>query len=474
MSRRETPNVDKTRDARRALAAIEVKGFLIMRKKSGGHRRPQLLTSSIAAAFVLVIFSTNAHAAPDEETVAMLRIVWIAICAALVLFMQPGFAFLESGLARAKNSVNVIMKNFSDFAFGALGFWAVGYGIMFGANNSGWIGSATFLPDFQDPYATVNLLYQTMFAATAATIVSGAVAERIRYIPYVFGALLVTMVVYPIFGSWAWGGSGDQLGWLKELGFVDAAGATVVHSVGGWCALGAVLVLGPRIGRFSRKGEAREIPGHNLPMFAFGGFVLWFGWFGFNGGAVADDFSDLGRILLNTNLSAACGVLGALAYMYLARGPILMTHTVNGALGGLVAVTAGCKTMDPAFAMIVGLAAGVLVVSASRFLAQAKIDDVVGAIPVHGVCGAWGTLAAGLFFAGDMFNVDRILTQCVGILAAFVWAVPASWAVFKVIDKVIGLRVTSQHEQRGLDFAEHFEIGYSDFMGVETHGGKDN
>ena len=429
------------------------------------------LNVSSAILVLLSVCSSSAYAA-DEELQSLLSIVWISICAALVLFMQPGFALLESGLARAKNSVNVIMKNFSDVAFGAIGFWALGYGLMFGKNSTGWLGLDSFMPDFNDPAATVDLVYQTMFAATAATIVSGAVAERIRYIPYILGAIFITMLIYPVYGSWAWGGSGDDIGWLQEFGFIDAAGATVVHSVGGWCALGAVLVLGPRLGRFSRKGEAREIPGHNLPMFALGGFILWFGWFGFNGSSAQKDFSDLGLILLNTNLSAAAGVVGALLVMHLSRRPILMTNTINGALGGLVGITAGCNVIDPAFAIITGLIAGCLVVVSLHFLTEARIDDVVGAIPVHGVCGAWGTLAVGFFYSGDLFSFDRILTQFIGVLAAFVWAVPASWCVFKCIDLVWGLRVSSLHEQRGLDFAEHFEIGYNDFMAVQTHADK--
>ncbi|MCH9672692.1 MAG: ammonium transporter [Gammaproteobacteria bacterium] len=428
-------------------------------------RRPQRLTPLL----LLLAASPSALASDGHST---LSVVWVCICSALVLFMQPGFACLEAGLARAKNSINVIMKNLTDVAVGSIVFWAAGYGLMFGTNATGWLGMDTFLPDFTDPTKTADLLYQTMFAATAATIVSGAVAERIRFIPYVLGAVAITALVYPIFGSWVWGGDGDQLGWLRDLGFHDAAGGTVVHSIGGWCALGAVLVLGPRLGRFSRKGERREIPGHNLPLFALGGFILWFGWFGFNGGAAKADFSDLGLILLNTNLGAAAGIVGSLLAMMAVRTPILMTNTVNGALGGLVAITAGCNVMEPPLALLTGLIGGALVIFAGRFLEQARIDDVVGAISVHGVGGAWGTLAVAFFYQGDMFNIDRILIQTIGIVAAFVWAVPLAFLTFKVIDTVAGLRASSQHEQRGLDYAEHYEIGYSDFMAVQTHAGK--
>ncbi|MEM7253847.1 MAG: ammonium transporter [Pseudomonadota bacterium] len=434
------------------------------------RRRIPLLAAGLAVA-PLGLFPLEALAQTGESH-PTLHLVWIAVCSAMVLFMQPGFACLEAGLARAKNSINVIMKNLTDVAVGSIMFWAVGYGLMRGTNTTGWLGMDQFLPDFANSAQTIDILYQTMFAATAATIVSGAVAERIRFIPYVLGAVAITTLIYPVYGSWVWGGSGEMVGWLADLGFHDAAGSTVVHSVGGWCALGAVLVLGPRLGRFSRKGERREIPGHNLPLFALGGFILWFGWFGFNGGAAKDDFSDLGLILLNTNLSAAAGIIGSLLAMMAVRTPILMTTTINGGLGGLVAITAGCNIMEPGFALLTGFLGGIFVVLAGRFLEQAKIDDVVGAVSVHGVAGAWGTLAVGFFYAGDMFNVDRILVQTIGIVAAFVWALSLSCCVFKLIDRIWGLRASSQEEQRGLDYAEHYEVGYSDFMGIQTHAGK--
>ncbi len=410
--------------------------------------------------------------AADEASSDVGRLIWIGICCALVLFMQPGFALVESGLSRAKNSVNVIMKNFSDICIGSAVFWVFGYGLMFGTNTTGLFGTDLFMIQAGTPTRMLDIVYQMLFAATAATIVSGAVAERIRFVPYLIGAAVIMSFIYPIFGSWAWGGIGENVGWLSALGFVDAAGSTVVHSIGGWCALGAVLALGPRLGRFSRKGAAREIPGHNLPMFALGGFILWFGWFGFNGGAAVDDLSDLGTILLNTQLGGAAGVIAAMLTMFFLKQPLLMTGMVNGALGGLVSVTAGCATMTPGSAVVAGLVGGALVVIGTQMLIKLRIDDVVGAIPVHGLCGAWGTVAAGVFLAGDMFSLGNVIPQVIGVVAAFVWAFPASFAVFKFIDIVIGLRASTQHEQRGMDYSEHYELGYGEFMGVATHQAK--
>ncbi len=402
--------------------------------------------------------------ASELDVASVTGLIWMGICCALVLLMQPGFALLESGLSRSKNAVNVIMKNFADLCIGSLAFWAFGYGLMFGDNPTGFFGVSDFLVKPEDGDTALNILYQMLFAATAATIVSGAVAERIRFIPYIIGAAFIIAVVYPLFGAWSWG----EGGWLQNLGFVDAAGATVVHSIGGWCALGAVLALGPRLGRFSRKGAVRDIPGHNLPMFALGSFLLWVGWFGFNGGAAVQDFSNLGTILLNTHLSAAAGVASALFFMHLLKQPVLMTTSINGALGGLVGITAGCATMTPGAALLTGLVSGGVVVFGTTALLKLRVDDVVGAIPVHGMCGAWGTLAAGMFYAPDMFSVYTMVAQLIGIVAAFAWAFPLSYGVFKLIDVTLGLRASTQHEQRGMDYSEHYETGYADFINAGT------
>ncbi len=397
---------------------------------------------------------------------------WIAICCAMVLFMQAGFLMLEGGMVRSKNTINVILKNFTDIGLGTIGFWLIGFGLMFGANQSGWIGTSSFLPQPGDSAGSLNLLYQMMFAATAATIMSGAVAERFSFLPYIVGAFFVTAIIYPVFGSWAWGGSGENLGWLRDLGFYDMAGGTVVHSIGGWCALGALILIGSRSGRYSRKGDAHNIPGHNLPFVAIGGFILWFGWFGFNGGAAKEDFSNLGQILLNTHMGAIGGICGAILWLTITRKGFLMAMIVNGALGGLVSVTAGADALSTLSAFLIAMAAGVIVVVSSNVLTSFKIDDVVGAVPVHGFCGAWGTLAVGLFYQGDMFNLERIVAQVVGIVAALVWGLGSSFAIFWCLNKVASIRVTTRVEQRGLDISEHKEIGYNDFMTTHVRADK--
>jgi len=390
--------------------------------------------------------------------------LWIGLCSALVLIMQSGFLLLEGGLVRSKNAINVILKNLTDIGIGTVGYWILGFGLMFGANSTGWFGASGFMPSPAGSEDSVNLLYQFMFAATAATIISGSLAERVSFMPYIFGALFVTSFIYPIFGSWAWGGEGDQLGWLNALGFHDMAGGAVVHAIGGWCALGALIVVGPRTGRYSRKGEVNRIPGHSLPYVALGGFVLWFGWFGFNGGSAARDFSNLGQILLNTHFGAIGGICGAILTLTLLRRGFLMTHIVNGMLGGLVSVTAGADVMSTGSALIVGVFAGVLVVVSRNVLHNFKVDDVVGAVSVHGFCGSWGVLAVALFYQGDAMNVERIITQIVGVSAAFVWAFTMSFLTFWALSKVVALRVSTRVEQRGLDISEHKEIGYNDFM----------
>lgn len=406
---------------------------------------------------------------------AAIDTVWIATAAALVFFMQAGFALLEGGMSRAKNAVNVVMKNYLDVAIGSIIFWLVGYGLMFGSNPSGWIGQDHFLLGSNDAEGLdyTLLLFQTMFAATAATIASGAMAERTRFLAYLLSTVFIVGLIYPVYGSWVWGSLYDGSGWLSELGFIDFAGSTVVHSVGGWVALAGALVLGPRLGRFAPNGATRTIPGHNLNMVALGGFILWVGWFGFNGGStVAADVS-IGLININTHLAAAAGALGAVATLLLARQPLLLTHSVNGSLGGLVAITAGCASMQPLFAVITGLIAGIIVVAGQSLLLRFKVDDVVGAVSVHGFSGVWGTLAAGLFFSGDLFDPARVAVQLVGVTAALLWAFPSALLLFWIIKLTIGLRVDSHTEQSGLDYAEHYEIGYPEFQQIQLHKGKE-
>ncbi len=434
----------------------------------GATMKLRVFTILGAVAMLALPVAAFAQAASVEVN---LHTVWVACCAGMVLMMQPGFAFLESGLARAKNAVNVLMKNFTDCAIASLGYWLVGYGLMFGANSTGFIGTSDFMPESGDGAYLVNVLYQTFFAATAATIISGAVAERIRYIPYLVGTFFVVVLIYPIYGGWIWGGTAEMPGWLRGMGFLDTAGGAGVHTIGGFAALAAVMVLGPRFGRFGRDGAPRDIPGHNLPLAALGTFLLWIGWLGFNGGAVNSDFSDLGRIVINTHLAAAAGIVGTIALLALTRQPILMTAVLNGALGGMVAITAGAKYVQPGSAVIVGLLAGPILIGANRLLLRLRIDDVVDAVPVHGCCGLFGVIMTGVLYDGDMFNMSRIGVQAMGGVIGAAWAFVIGLVVFKGIDIVLGLRAPTEHEQSGLDYTEHYELGYAEFMSARTHRG---
>ena len=401
-----------------------------------------------------------------------LNTMWIVLCAIIVFFMQAGFAMLESGLVRSKNAVNVIMKNYIDMSIGSLGFFVVGFGLMFGVNQTGFFGTSGFLPqDASTDYAF--MFFQMMFAATAATIVSGALAERIRYWPYIFSAVLITSVIYPIFGSWVWGGYGSEtVGWLAGLGFADFAGSSVVHAVGGWCALAGVMALGPRLGRFKRNGAiGTVIPGHNLPMASLGAFILWFGFFAFNAGSTLDAGGNLGAIVLNTHLSGASGVVGAILLTMALGRPLLTQYPINGGLAGLVAICASADVISPLLAIVVGLVAGIIVVLGMDLLSKLRLDDAVGAVPVHAFAGTWGTLAVA-FAQG--FDLGQLTVQAVGAFAAFAWAFPVAWLVFKFIGALAPLRVSVSEERRGLDYSEHFEVGYPEFQADLLHQGQDD
>ena len=414
----------------------------------------------ICAIFLLLFIPNFAfsHDASDRQS---LDILWVCICAILVFFMQSGFALLESGLSRSKNAVNTLMKNYVDVCLVSIGFWALGYGLMFGTSHLGILGTDLFFLQTDDAWITTQLLYQMMFAATAVTICSGAMAERTRFPAYIAGALIIGTLIYPIFGSWVW----NENGWLANLGFIDFAGSTVVHSIGGWCALAGALVIGPRTGRFDPEtGQARLIPGHNLTLVLLGGFILWLGWFGFNGGSTLALENKIGPIILNTHFAACAGALGAILYTQFSRKRVLLSTTVNGSLAGLVSITAGCANMTSTFALLTGILAGMIASIAIHQLEKLKIDDVVGAIGVHGIAGAWGTLAAGLFYSGDLFNIDRVMVQIIGIVAAFLWAFPLAYITYFLIDRTIGLRSNIIAERRGLDYAEHNEIGYPEFI----------
>lgn len=397
-----------------------------------------------------------------------LNFVWTLIAACLVFFMQAGFAMVESGFTRARSAVNIMMKNMMDFSMGSIAFWAIGFGIMFGTTKTGWFGTDGFFlsgwtgPD-GDAWVLAFWMFQCVFAATAATIVSGAVAERTKFTGYLIYSFVVCAFIYPVFGSWAWGSLLNGGGWLENLGFIDFAGSTVVHSVGGWAALAGAIVLGPRIGKYGPKGEVRAIPGHNIPMAAIGVFILWLGWFGFNPGSTTTGDTSIAMIFVTTNLSAAAGAILAMVTSWIMFKKPDIGMTLNGALAGLVGITAGCANVSPTSAVIIGAISGILVVLSVVIIDKMHVDDPVGAISVHGVCGAWGTLAAGLFNMGGTTS-KIMITQLIGIGAAFAWAFGTAFILFKIIDMTVGLRISEEDEMLGVDITEHGAHAYNDFQ----------
>jgi Amt family ammonium transporter len=410
----------------------------------------------------------------QEELQINIDVVWTLVAATLVFLMQAGFAMVEAGFTRAKNAVNIIMKNLCDFSMGSLAFFLVGFGLMFGMNESGWIGTSLFAPSDNESVpgslGLTFLIFQTVFAATAATIVSGAMAERIKFTSYLLYSAVICAVIYPIFGSWAWNGLIGETGsgWLEGRGFYDFAGSTVVHSVGGWLALAGAIVAGPRIGKYI-NGKAQAFPGHNIPLATLGVFILWFGWFGFNAGSTTAGSPTIGYIAVTTNLSAAAGALAAMFTIWAIDKTPDASMALNGALAGLVGITAGCDAVSPLSAIIIGLVAGVLVVLSVLFFDSVlKVDDPVGAISVHGVCGAWGTLAVGLFMTdGGLFTgggISQLGVQALGVLAGFVWAFGTGLILFSAIKFTVGLRVSEEEELRGLDIGEHGMEAYSGFQ----------
>jgi Amt family ammonium transporter len=393
--------------------------------------------------------------------------LWTLVAAALVFFMQAGFALVESGFTRAKNSINILMKNLMDFSVGTLGFWALGFGLMFGASAGGLIGtSGFFLSDYTpggDPWVLAFWMFQVVFCATAATIVSGAMAERTAFRGYILYTIVISAIIYPVFGSWAWGGLHHGAGWLEGLGFIDFAGSTVVHSVGGWAALAGAIVLGPRMGKYTSDGSIRPIPGHSIPLAALGVFILWLGWFGFNPGSTTAASKDIAMIFVNTNLAAATGAVLAMLTSWAKFGKPEISMSLNGALAGLVAITAPCASVSPTSSVIIGAVAGFLVVFSVLFFERIKVDDPVGAVSVHGVCGAWGTLAAGIFNIGGT-SAGIIGVQLLGIVACFLWTFVTAFLLFKLIARTVGLRVSPEEESEGLDYGEHRGTAYPDFV----------
>lgn len=410
-----------------------------------------------------------------EELQTNINIVWTCIAAFLVFFMQAGFAMVEAGFTRAKNAVNILMKNLMDFSVGTIAFFLIGFGLMFGKSN-GLFGTTLFGLSGVEPGADWNwtfLIFQTVFAATAATIVSGAMAERTKFVGYLAYSFFITLFIYPVFGSWAWGGLLDGGGWLENLGFLDFAGSTVVHSIGGWLALAGAIILGPRIGKYGPDKKPKAILGHNIPLAALGVFILWFGWFGFNPGSTTTGDGSIGYIAVTTNLSAAAGAIVAMAISWVIMKKPDASMALNGALAGLVSITAPCDGVTPAGAIMIGAVGGALVVLAVLFIDHVlKIDDPVGAVSVHGVCGAWGTLATGLFnmesglFYGN--GLKQLGVQALGAGAAFVWAFGLGLILFYTISKTIGLRVTPEEEMKGLDIGEHGMEAYSGFQVFTT------
>ncbi len=402
--------------------------------------------------------------------------MWVLLAAYLVFFMQPGFAMLEAGLTRAKNACNILAKNFMDFAVASLVYFLVGYAFMFGSGNS-FIGLSGFgLEGFSPQGLPVwaAWMFQAVFCGTAATIVSGGMAERTKFTAYLIFTLVMSALVYPIIGHWTWGG-----GWLSKLGFFDFAGSTIVHGTGGWVALVGTLLLGPRLGKYGADGRPRVLAGHNIPLAALGVFILWFGWFGFNPGSQlaasgTANAEAIALITVNTNLAAATGAVASMLLVWIMFGKPDLSMTMNGALAGLVAITAPCAVVSPWASMLIGLIAGLLVVLGVTLLDRLHVDDPVGAIPVHAFNGMWGTIAVGIWgqkalgLARDGLlhggGFTQLGVQVLGTVASAAFAVAAMTVVFLVIKATLGLRVSQSEEVRGLDIDEHGMEAYADFQ----------
>ncbi len=426
---------------------------------------------AIMTALLLAIPGVALGADPTVESNAIaIDTIWTLIAGFLVFFMQAGFAMVEAGFTRAKNAGNIIMKNLMDFSIGSIIYWLFGFAVMFGIDKAGLFGTTGF--SMSDTFEHLGLsiplpaflLFQTVFAATAATIVSGAMAERTKFISYMIYSFVISAIIYPVVGHWIWGG-----GWLMERGMIDFAGSTVVHSVGGWAALIGALLIGPRVGKYTKDGKSHAIPGHNITLGALGVFILWFGWFGFNPGSTLSGTNpDIGKIALNTNLAAAAGAAMTMIFTWLKYKKPDVSLTLNGALAGLVAITAGCLAVDPLGAAVIGALAGILIVLSVEFIDQVlKIDDPVGAISVHGVCGCFGTIMVGAFAVdgGLLYGGGSalLITQLIGVASVFAWTAVTSLILFGIIKATLGLRVSEEEEVMGLDIGEHGMEAYSGF-----------
>ncbi|TVR58173.1 MAG: ammonium transporter [Spirochaetaceae bacterium] len=409
------------------------------------------------------------------EISAAFDMIWLILAAALVFFMQAGFAMVETGLTRAKNAGNIIMKNLMDFSVGAVAYWAIGWALMYGNSVGGFIGSSQFFIAGADYELFRDWMFQVVFAATAATIVSGAMAERTQFSGYLLYSVFITGLIYPISGHWIWA----DTGWLAEMGFHDFAGSTVVHSVGAWAALVGAALLGARRGKYIKingQVSVKAIPGHNLPLAALGVFILWFGWYGFNAGSTLSGSDlDIAHVAVTTTLAASTGAIGAMFTSWIWFGKPDPSVSLNGALAGLVGITAGTWVVSPVGAVIIGLLAGILVVLSVEFLDKVlHIDDPVGAVSVHGVCGAFGTIAVGLFadgvndpdtvglFYGGGFG--QLGVQLVGVIAVFAWVVVTAFVLFGILKATGKLRVSEKDELIGLDISEHGMESYNGFQ----------
>ena len=431
------------------------------------------------ALIIVAAWHTAAHAQDDVIAAADVQFVldniWVLIAAILVIFMNAGFGMLETGFCRQKNAVNILSKNLIVFALATLSFWAIGFGLMFNEATPFFGMGNFFLSGLtaEDPYAgnltaPVFFLFQAAFAGTAATIVSGAVAERIKFVDFVIFSILLTAVSYPITGHWVWSGNG----WLGSLpfdlpGFSDFAGSTVVHSVGGWAALVGAAILGPRLGKY-QDGQINAIPGHNMSIATLGCLILWIGWFGFNPGSELAADAAVPYIAVTTNLSAAAGGVAATLTAWALNGKPDLSMIINGILAGLVGITAGCAGVGFFGAVIIGLISGVIVVFSVGFFDSIKIDDPVGAISVHLVCGMWGTLAVGLFdtSAGLFYRggPGQLISQIIGIIAIGAFTAIFSAVVWTILKSAFGMRVSPEEELKGLDIGEHGMEAYSGFL----------
>ncbi|MGH7823659.1 MAG: ammonium transporter [Candidatus Binatia bacterium] len=424
--------------------------------------------------------------------------VWVLLAGILVFFMNLGFASVESGLCRAKNTVTILAKNFIVFAVSSMAFLVIGWGLMFGDGNSLFGTQGLWFVDgadnspatgdaYKGVYSSINwtgvplwtkFFFQLVFAGTAATIVSGAVAERIKFGSFYIFSFLMVGLIYPVVGHWIWGG-----GWLAKLGMFDFAGSTVVHSVGGWAALTGAMVLGPRIGKYSKDGKVLALPGHSMALATLGVFVLWFGWFGFNpGSTMAADAGAIGRIAVATNTAAAAAAISASITAWLLLGKPDLTMILNGSLAGLVAITAACAFVSIPSSLIIGLIAGVLVVLSVLFFDKIKVDDPVGATSVHLVCGIFGTLCVGLFAQAELTpnttgnglffggGAGLLMAQLAGVVGVGVFVFVTSLIFWKIIKAIIGIRVPAEEEMEGLDIGEHGNIAYPDFVSVTARG----